>query len=188
MRNITGRDQLPVGERRTCPHFIDRLYSSVAKALWPTERDSTALRYITWQYGKCTQTHPFKNHTNLLTWQTDHCTKNGCQGIIEHQTQPFHRLCSSFLCAYCSKKQAPTVKKKNTHSYVYCRLCNMRGHINNQITYVQLSPLYFLSILYITHMINYSRASPLFCTTSDGSWAGPGNKAKTTAKCWHPMM
>ena len=41
---------------------------------------------------------------------------------------------------------------------MYCRLCNYR----RESAYAQLSPLYLLSILYITHVINYSRPSTAF--------------------------
>ena len=57
------------------------------------------------------------------------------------------------------------------HSYVYCRLSfdkQLRAWAHQQSAYPQLSPLYLLSTLYITHMINYSRPSPAFHTASDG--------------------
>ena len=52
---------------------------SVAKALWLTERDSTALRYhINWTYGELCrerkpkiQTRTLENHANLLAYLTN---------------------------------------------------------------------------------------------------------------------
>ena len=80
---------------------------------------------------------------------------------------PFLSFAQAFFGAIVKKK-----KKKKTalirincqngvplkHSFVYCRLRNYgRGS-----SYAQLSPLYFLSTLYVTHMINYSRPSTAF--------------------------
>ena len=115
MRNITGRDQLPVGERRTCPHFIDRLYSSVAKALWPTERDSTALRYITWQYGKCTQTHPFKITLTYLLGRLITAHRMVVKALLNTKRSPFTGFAQAFSVLIVRKSRLLLLKKK-THT------------------------------------------------------------------------
>ena len=59
---------------------------------------------------------------------------------------------------------------------VHFNTLNLAGNAwaNQQSVYAQLSPLYLLSILFVTHIINYSWPSPLSHVPE--SWAGPGNK------------
>ena len=77
--------------------------------------------------------------------------------------RPFSKLCSSLLCAYCSNKLPERVPVK--HRFVYCRLHNygqLRAWARQWSAYAQLSPLYLLSTLYVTHVIKYSRPSTAF--------------------------
>ena len=73
---------------------------------------------------------------------------------------PFSKLCSSLLCAYCSNKLPEQDPSK-------ARLCvlsitQLQAWAHRRSAYAQLSPLYLLSILYVTHVIKYSRPSTAF--------------------------
>ena len=54
-----------------------------------------------------------------LTWQTDRCTPRRMAFKALTPRRPFPRLCSSFLCAYCSKKK----KTARTGSYLKTATC-----------------------------------------------------------------
>ena len=78
---------------------------------------------------------------------------------------------SGFLCAYCLKKlpeRAPTKKRLCVLSIID----QLRVWAHRQSVYAQLSPLYPFLYPYVTHVINYSRPSPAFCTGSDGKLGG----------------
>ena len=141
--------------------------NTVAIALWLTEWDKTALCCITRQYGSYgerTQTHTFENHANYsLTWQANRCTSRrmAFKALLNVKARPFPSLCSSFLCAYCSKKlpeRAPTKKQLCVLSIID----QLRAWAHRRSAYAQLSPLYPSLYPYVTHVINYSRTSPAF--------------------------
>ena len=54
VRNVIGRENLITsGRMNELTHGLWTEYTrSIVKALWLTEWDWAALRYITWQYGK----------------------------------------------------------------------------------------------------------------------------------------
>ena len=54
VRNVIGRENLITRGRMNelALALWTEYTSSVAKALWPKERDYAALHYIAWQYGK----------------------------------------------------------------------------------------------------------------------------------------
>ena len=70
----------------------------------------------------------------------------------------FPRLCSSFLCACCSKnlpERAPTKKQLRVLSIID----QLRAWAYRRSAYAQLSPLYPSLYPYVTHVMNYSRPS-----------------------------
>ena len=127
------------------------------------------LCYITWQYGKLVHRplHSKIPLTSSLTWQTDHALftpENGFQGAIKRQGFP--RLCSSFLCTYCSKKKMPERAPTKTQLCVLSIIDQLRGWAHWWSAYAQLSLLYPSFFPYVTHMINYLRLAALFiCIT-----------------------
>ena len=76
--------------------------------------------------------------------------------------RPFSKLCSSLLCAYCLNKLPERGPTK--HGFVYKLSINtqLRAWAHRRSAYTQLSPLYLLSTLYVTHVIKYSRPSTAF--------------------------
>ena len=73
--------------------------------------------------------------------------------------RPFSKLCSN-LCAYCSNKlpeRGPTIARLRVLS-----IMPLRAWAHRRSAYTQLSPLYLLYTLHITHMIKYTRPSPAF--------------------------
>ena len=100
--------------------------------------------------------------TYSLTWQADRCTSQR----MAFKARPFPSLCSSFLCAYSSKKlQERASTKKKAMCTDYCRSlinCTCRAWAYRRSAYAQLSPLYPSLYPYVTHVINYSRPSPAF--------------------------
>ena len=78
--------------------------------------------------------------TCSFTWQTDRCTPRRMAFKVLLR-RPFPRLCSSFLCAYCSKKlpeQAPTTKQLRVLSIID----QLRAWAHRCSAYAQLSPFY----------------------------------------------
>ena len=95
--------------------------------------------------------------TYLLTWQADRCTS----WRMAFKARPFPSLCSSFLCAYCSKKlpeQAPT--KKAATCTVDSLSTTCVGTLTIRLCSIKSSLTF--SLPYVTHVINYSRPSPAF--------------------------
>ena len=139
--------------------------------------------------------------TCSITWQTDRCTARTMASKALLNTKEA-RLCSSLFCAYCSKIPSRT------------QLCLLQLHIHvwahGQSAYAQLSPLYLLSMLYITHVIKYSRPSLAFPYYTYESWLGLRNgvtknntqlymvchysdtssdvQVKFVTKIWHPNI
>ena len=111
--------------------------------------------------GEGTQTSTFKNHTNLLAYlanwplYTGEWLSRNTKGLLE----PFKHL---------------FFKKKKTGSYYNMAMCT----INYAIMCVGISTICvhsinsFLSTLYITHVINYSRPSTTFpyCKRRKAGW------------------
>ena len=94
--------------------------------------------------------------TYSLTWQTDCCSpwRMALKALLNAKAA----LCSSFLCAYCSKKRAPT----KTQLHVPSIIDQLHAWAPRRSAYAQLSPLYPSLYPYITHGINYTRPSPTF--------------------------
>jgi len=98
---------------------------------------------------------------------------------------PFSKLCSSLLCAYCSNKlpeQGPTKARLRVLSIMQLRAC-----VHRRSSYAQLSPLYLLSTLYITHVIKYPRPSTafLYCKRRKAGW-GLGTRLAWAIADTHP--
>ena len=96
--------------------------------------------------------------------------------------RPFPRLCSSFLCAYCSKKLPERVPTK-TQLRVLSIIDQLRAWAHRRSAYAQLRPLYPSLYPYVTHVINYSRPSTAFpyCKRRKAGW-GLGTRLVTTMK------
>ena len=81
--------------------------------------DGTMLHYLAVRKAMVSVHRPIHLKITLtysLTWQTDRCTprRMAFKALLNAKAAPFPRLCSSFLCAYCSKKlpeRAPTTKQ-----------------------------------------------------------------------------
>ena len=129
-----------------------------------------ALHYITWQYGKLwwalhsqpLHSQPLHSQTYSVIWQADRCTSQrmAFRALLNSKVRPFPSLCSSFLCAYCSKNCQNGFLLKN--SYVLSIIDQLRAWAHRLSAYAQLSPLYPSLYPYVTHVINYSRPSPAF--------------------------
>ena len=70
---------------------------------------------------------------------------------------PFSKLCSSLLCAYGWNKRGPSKARLRVLS-----ITQLRAWAHRRSAYAQLSPLYLLSTLHVTHMIKYTRSSTAF--------------------------
>ena len=138
-----------------------------ATALWLTRRHYTTLLHYTTlpgsmtSYGKCTH-RTFENYGNLLIYQANwslYTPENGLQGGIKHQDSPFQALLKPSL--HCCSKKLPEWAPTKTQLCVLW-IAQLHPCAAWQSAYAQLSPLYLLSIPYVTHVINCSRFSPTF--------------------------
>ena len=141
MRNVIGRENLiTCGRTNELAHAVRTEYSSDSFMADRMGLDGTMLHYLAVREAMVSVHKPVHSKITLtysLTWQADRCTSRrmAFKALLNAKARPFPSLCSSFLCAYCSKKlpeRAPT--KKN--SYVYCRLSinYVRGHIDDPPT------------------------------------------------------
>ena len=94
--------------------------------------------------------------------------------------QPFSKLCSSILCAYCSNK-LPEWAPTKTWPCVLSAM-QLRGWGHRRSAYAQLSPVYLLSTLYMSLTINYSRPSTAF-SYSKQQKAGWGQGTRLPLPC-----
>ena len=128
--------------------------------------DGTMLHYLAVRKAMVSVHKPVHSKITLtysLTWQADRCTSRrmAFKALFNAKARPFPSLCSSFLCAYCSKKlpeRAPTKKQLCVLSIID----QLRAWAHRRSAYAQLSPLYPSLYPYVTHVINYSRPSLAF--------------------------
>ena len=74
--------------------------------------------------------------------------------------RPFFKLYLSLLCAYRSNK-LPERGPTKARLYVLS-ITQLRAWAHRRSAYTQLSPLYLLSTLYVTHVIKYFKPSTAF--------------------------
>ena len=139
MRNVIGRENLiTCGRTNELAHAVRIKYSCDS---FMAELDGTMLHYLAVQKAMVSVHKPVHSKimlTYLLTWQADRCTSwiMAFKALLNAKARPFPSLCSSFLCAYCSKKlpeRAPT--KKTAMSTVDCgSTIYVRGHIDDPPT------------------------------------------------------
>ena len=168
MRNIIGRQNLiTCGRANELAHAVRTEYSCDSFMADRMGLDSTMLHYLAVRKA-IVSVHNKPVHSKItltysLTWQADRCTSRrmAFKALLNAKARPFLSLCSSFLCAYCLKKPPEWAPTKNQ----LCLLSiidQLRARAHRRSAYAQLSPLYPSLYPYITHMINYSRPSPVF--------------------------
>ena len=107
---------------------MDRIYSFSCNSFFMADRiglDGTMLHYLAVRKAMVSVHRPVHSKITLtysLTWQTDRCTSRrmAFKALLNAKARPFPSLCSSFLCAYCSKKlpeRAPTKTATCTVDY-----------------------------------------------------------------------
>ena len=179
VRSVTGRENLNTcGQMNELPHTY---WQNILVQLWKLhgQQNGTRWHYATLpgsmaSYGKCIQTCTFKKKkkntlTCSLTWQTDGCTPWRMASKVNIICQA--AFSSSLLCCILLQKscQNGLVPK---HDYVYYRLCNYVCGSQWWSAYAQLSPLYLLSTLNITDVINYFKPShtSMYCKRQKVGW------------------
>ena len=167
MRNVIGRENLiTCGRTHELAHAERAEYSCDSFMADRMGLYGTMLHYLAVQKAMVSVHKPVHSKITLtysLTWQADRCTSRrmAFKALLNAKAWPFPSLCSSFLCAYCSKKlpeRAPTKKKLR----VLLIIDQLRAWAHRRSAYAQLSPLYRSLYPYVTHVINYSRPSPAF--------------------------
>ena len=167
MRNVIGRENLiTCGRTNELAHAVRTEYSCDSFMADRMGLDGTMLHYLAVRKATVSVHKPVHSKITLtysLTWQADRCTSQrmAFKALLNAKARPFPSLCSSFLCAYCSKKlpeRAPTKKQLRVLSIVD----QLRAWAHRRSAYAQLSPLYPSLYPYVTHVINYSRPSPAF--------------------------
>ena len=117
VRNIIGRENLITsGRTNELAHAVWTEYSCDSFMANRMGLDDTMLHYLAVRKAMVSVHRPVYSKITLtysLTWQTDHCTPRMAFKVLLNAkaARPFPRLCSSFLCVYCSKKlpeRAPT--------------------------------------------------------------------------------
>ena len=109
--------------------------------------------FLTWNLEK---------HANLLTYLTNwplYTPENGFWGIIKCQGSPFLSFAQAFSVLIvridCQNGSHKARLRKLSITQLW-------AWPHRRSAYAQLSPLYLLSTLYVTHMIKYSRPSTAF--------------------------
>ena len=120
-------------------------------------------------YGERTQTSTIKNHANLLAYLANWLLYTPVNGFQETPRRPFPRVCSSLFSAHFSRKTLPEQAPTTTRLRVLT-IMQLRAWASWQSASAQLSPLYLLSTLYVTHVINYSRPSTAFPYCKCKAW------------------
>ena len=125
MRNVTGRENLiTCGRTNELAHTVRTEYSCDSFMADRMGLDGTMLHYLAVRKAMVSVHKPVHSKITLtysLTWQAGRCVSRrmAFKALLNAKARPFPSLCSSFLCAYCSKKlpeRAPTTKQL----YVYC--------------------------------------------------------------------
>ena len=131
-----------------------------------TRQYYVTLHGSTASYDEHAQTCTFENHGNLFAYLTNwplmgavH-SREWLSKCYKTPRRPFSKLCSNLLCAYCLNKLPERGPTK-------ARLCvlsimSLWAWARQRSAYAQLSPLYLLSTLYVTHMRKDTRPSPAF--------------------------
>ena len=114
VRNVIGRENLiTCGRTNKLAHAIWTEYSCDSFMANRMGLDGTMLHYLAVRKAMVSVHKPVHSKitlTYLLTWQADCCTSRrmAFKALLNAKVQPFPSLCSSFLCAYCSKETART--------------------------------------------------------------------------------
>ena len=147
-------------------------WQNILAQLWKLYgwQNGTRQQYVTLpgstaSYGECTQTCTFEYngnlHAYLTNWPLTGVVHSG-EWLSKHYKtprQPFSKLCSNLLCTYCQKLMCRTKARLRVLSIMPL---GAWAHRQSVYTYSHLSPLYLLSIPYITHVIKCTRPSPAF--------------------------
>ena len=166
-RNVIGRENLiTCGRMNELAHAVWTEYSCDSFMADRMGLDGTMLHYLAVRKAMVSVYKPVHLKITLtysLNWQADRCTSRrmAFMALLNAKARHFPSLCSSFLCAYCSKKLpawAPTKKQLCVLPIVD----QLRAWAHQRSAYAQLSPLYPSLYPYVTHVINYSRPSPTF--------------------------
>ena len=168
MRNVIGRENLiTCGRTNELAHAVWTEYSCDSFMADRMGLDSTMLHYLAVRKAMVSLHRPVHSKITLtysLTWQTDCCTprRMAFKVLLNAKAAPFPRLCSSFLCAYCSKNCQNGLLLKNRAVRVLSIIDQLRAWAHRRSAYAQLSPLYPSLYPYVTHVMNYSRPSTAF--------------------------
>ena len=169
MRNVIGRENLiTCGRTNELAHAVRTEYSCDSFMADRMGLNGTMLHYLAVWKAMVSVHKPVHLKITLtysLTWKADRCSpwRMAFKALLNAKARPFPSLCSSFLCAYCSKKlpkRAPTKKQLRVLSII--DQLRAWAHRRSTYMYAQLSPLYPSLYPYVTHVINYSRPSPAF--------------------------
>ena len=123
--------------------------------------DGTMLHYLAIQQAMVSihrSVHLKTMLTFSFTWQTDCCTSRRMASKAPRLLD-YSRPSPSFLSLALLKH---LFKKLSKHDFMYCQIEQLCAWAHPRSTYAQLSPLYLLSTLCVTHVIDYSRPSPSF--------------------------
>ena len=105
VRNVIGREDLiTCGRTNELAHAVRTEYSFDSFMADRMGLDGTMLHYLAVRKAMMSVHKPIHSKITLtysLTWQADHCTSRR----MAFKARPFPSLCSSFLCAFCSKKK-----------------------------------------------------------------------------------
>ena len=193
MRNVIGRENLiTCGRTNELAHAVRTEYSCDSFMANRMKLDGTTLHYLAVRKATVSVHKPVHSKITLtysLTWQpADRCTSRRMtfKALLNAKARPFPSLCSSFLCAYCSKKlpeRAPTKKKQLRVLSIVDQLYTCVGTSTTRLRSIKSSLPFSLPLRHSRDKLfqALSRFSVLEATES---WAGPGNEARlsTTSK------
>ena len=120
VRNVIGRENLiACGQTNELAHTAQTQYNCDSFMDNRMELDGTTLHYLAVRKTMVSVHKPVHSQTYSLTWQADRCTSRrmAFRALLNAKARPFPSLCSSFLCAYCSKKLLERVPTKKTATY-----------------------------------------------------------------------
>ena len=143
--------------------------------------DGTTLHYLAVRKAMVSVHKPVHSkitQTYSLTWQADRCTSRrmAFRALLNAKARPFPSLCSSFLCAYCSKKlleQALTKKQLRTVDY---RSTTCVGISTIRLRSIKSSLPFSLPLRHSRDKL-FQALSRFSILEATESWTGPGNEA-----------
>ena len=120
VRNVIGREDLiTCGRTNKLAHAVRTECSCDSFMAVRMGLDGAMLHYLAVQKAMVSVHKPVHSKITLtysLTWKADRCTSRrmAFKALLNAKARPFPSLCSSFLCAYSSKKlpeRVPTKKQ-----------------------------------------------------------------------------